>query len=88
MPVGMLPDAKYQWQRCQLPPNSSLYLFSDGLYEVLQDNQQYIGLDDFVDLLALAKRDQSLDHILDAVIQRQSGDVASDDMSLMMVHLD
>ncbi|PZU95763.1 MAG: regulator [Leptolyngbya sp.] len=88
MPVGMLPEAKYQWQRCQLPPNSSLYLFSDGLYEVLQDNQQYLGLDNFIDLLAVAKRERSIDHILDTVIQRQAGEVASDDMSLMMVNLD
>jgi sigma-B regulation protein RsbU (phosphoserine phosphatase) len=88
MPVGMLPDAKYQWQRCNLPPNSSLYLFSDGLYEVLQRNEQYIGLDAFVDLLALAKREQGVDHILDTIIQLQAGETPSDDMSLMMVSLD
>ena len=73
----MLPDAKYQWQRCNLPPNSSLYLFSDGLYEVLQRNEQYIGLDAFVDLLALAKREQGVDHILDTIIQLQAGETPS-----------
>jgi sigma-B regulation protein RsbU (phosphoserine phosphatase) len=40
----MMPDTNYKWQRCELPPNSTLYLFSDGLYEVMQSNQQYIGL--------------------------------------------
>lgn len=88
MPVGMLPDVNYKWQRCQLPPNSSLYLFSDGLYEVLQSNQEYIGLDAFIDLLALAKREKSVDHILEVILQLQVGDTASDDMSLMMISLD
>jgi sigma-B regulation protein RsbU (phosphoserine phosphatase) len=88
LPVGMLPDTNYQWQRCHLPPGSSLYLFSDGLYEVLQRDQQYFGLDAFVDLLAVAKREKSIDHILQSVIQRQASTVASDDMSLMMITLD
>jgi sigma-B regulation protein RsbU (phosphoserine phosphatase) len=88
MPVGMLPDAKYKWQRCQIPPNSSLYLFSDGLYEVLQNNQQYVGLDAFVDLLTVARREKSIDHIMQSVIRLQANETASDDMSLMMVNID
>ncbi len=88
MPVGMLPDVNYKWQRCQIPPNSSLYLFSDGLYEVLKNNQQYIGLDAFVDLLTVAQREKGIDHILQSVIQLQASDTASDDMSLMMVNID
>jgi sigma-B regulation protein RsbU (phosphoserine phosphatase) len=88
MPVGMLPDAKYKWQRCQIPPNSSLYLFSDGLYEVLQNNQQYVGLDAFVDLLTVARREKSIDYIMQSVIRLQASETASDDMSLMMVNID
>ncbi|NJL46783.1 MAG: SpoIIE family protein phosphatase [Leptolyngbyaceae cyanobacterium SM2_5_2] len=88
MPVGMLPDAKYKWQRCQIPPNSSLYLFSDGLYEVLQNNQQYIGLDAFVELLTVARREKGIDHIMQSVIRLQASEIASDDMSLMMVNID
>jgi phosphoserine phosphatase RsbU/P len=88
MPIGMLPDAKYKWQRCQVPPNSSLYLFSDGLYEVLQNNEQYIGLDAFVDLLTVARREKSIDYILESVVHRQASETASDDMSLMMINID
>ena len=88
MPIGMMPNANYKWQRCQLPPNSTLYIFSDGLYEVLQKNQQYIGLDNFISLLGDNNPDLSIDHILESVIHRQAETVASDDMSLMMVKLD
>ena len=88
MPIGMMPDAKYKWHRCQVPPNSSLYLFSDGLYEVLQNNDQYLGLDAFIDLLTVARREKSVDYILQSVMHRQVNATASDDMSLMMIHID
>jgi sigma-B regulation protein RsbU (phosphoserine phosphatase) len=88
LPIGMMPDTNYKWQRCELPPNSTLYLFSDGLYEVMQANQQYIGLDDFIDLLAVGKREKNVDYILDTVIHRQVTEEAADDMSLVMVTVD
>jgi sigma-B regulation protein RsbU (phosphoserine phosphatase) len=87
LPIGMMPNANYKWQRCQLPPNSTLYLFSDGLYEVLQQDQQYIGLDAFIDLLS-HNQDHDIDSILASVIHRQVNADASDDMSLMMVQLE
>ena len=34
MPVGMMPEARYVWHRCQIPMGSRLYIFSDGVYEV------------------------------------------------------
>lgn len=88
MPIGMMPNAHYKWQRCQLPPKSTLYIFSDGLYEVLQKDQKYIGLDEFIDLLTVGKGEKSVDHILQTVISRQAGTTASDDMSLLMINLD
>jgi sigma-B regulation protein RsbU (phosphoserine phosphatase) len=88
LPIGMMPDTNYKWQRCELPPNSTLYLFSDGLYEVMQSNQKYIGLDAFIDLLAVGKREKNVDYIMDAIINRQVTKEAADDMSLVMVTLD
>ncbi|HEY9887668.1 MAG TPA: SpoIIE family protein phosphatase, partial [Candidatus Obscuribacterales bacterium] len=34
LPIGMMPDVQYHWQRCIVPPASRLYLFSDGVYEI------------------------------------------------------
>lgn len=87
LPIGMLPDANYQWQRCQLSPNSMLYLFSDGLYEVLQDNQEYLGLDAFAEILAKGQEGNRADSILETIIQLRTGDSATDDMSLVAVSL-
>lgn len=88
MPIGLMPDARYQWRRCQIPRNSSLYLFSDGLYEILQSNDKYLGLDAFIDLLTVARREKSVDYILQSVVHRQSTTTANDDMSLMMINID
>lgn len=88
LPIGMMPNTSYKWQRCQLPPKSSLYIFSDGLYEVLQENRQYIGLDAFIDLLTANQQEQNVDYILQSVIGRQAEASASDDMSLMRLRLD
>jgi sigma-B regulation protein RsbU (phosphoserine phosphatase) len=88
LPIGMMPNTSYKWQRCQLPPNSTLYIFSDGLYEVLQQDQQYIGLDSFIEILSHNNHHKiSIDHILASVIERQASVDASDDMSLMMIRL-
>ncbi len=88
LPVGMMPNTSYKWQRCQLPPKSSLYIFSDGLYEVLQENHQYIGLETFIDLLTVNQQEQNVDEILHRVISCQAETTASDDMSLMRVTVD
>lgn len=88
MPVGMLPDTQYSWQRCHIPPHSRLYLFSDGLYEVQQSNQEYIGLDNFIDLLTTTTPEQGVDHILQSVLDRQITAQALDDMSLMVLDIE
>ncbi|HEY9877013.1 MAG TPA: SpoIIE family protein phosphatase [Leptolyngbyaceae cyanobacterium] len=87
LPIGMMPEARYQWQRCQVPPNSTLYLFSDGLYEVLQDNQEYVGLDGFINFLSEQRR-RNVDEILQAMSQRRTPNSTTDDMSVVALALD
>jgi phosphoserine phosphatase RsbU/P len=51
-PIGMLPDVKFVDSSCPIPPLSSLYIFSDGMYEILFANGQVWTLDQFIDLLS------------------------------------
>lgn len=88
MPIGMLPEATYRWKRCELPPDSTLYLFSDGLYEILQDNHQCFGLEAFINLLAEFQGRKSVDDILEIMAQKRFDMAATDDMSLVAVTLD
>ena len=87
MPVGMLPDVQYQWQRCHVPPNSRLYLFSDGIYEIMQADQTIMGLDDFVDILAAVQPHQNIDDILNEVKSRNQHQPFTDDLSLLEIDL-
>lgn len=87
LPVGMLPDIQYHWQRCHIPPNSRLYLFSDGVYEIKQKDNTIMGLDDFVEILANHRPEDTVDAILKVVNDRTQGNAFSDDLSLLEVHL-
>ena len=51
VPVGMFPDIKYVNASCQIAANSSLYLFSDGLYDIEQKASSHWGLDRLINLL-------------------------------------
>jgi sigma-B regulation protein RsbU (phosphoserine phosphatase) len=87
VPVGMFPDSDYSWSQCQVPPQSRLYLFSDGVYEIWKSNQDYFGLEAFVDLIISTPGEIGIDPILDTVKAHHSSQVAHDDMSLVMVEV-
>jgi sigma-B regulation protein RsbU (phosphoserine phosphatase) len=88
LPIGMLPDVQYYWQRCYIPPDSRLYLFSDGVYEIRQFDDSIMGLNDFIDILADHSVSQSIDDILAKVNARTRDRAFSDDLSLLEVCLD
>ncbi len=87
VPVGMFPDSDYSWSQCQVPPQSRLYLFSDGVYEIWKSNQDYFGLEAFVDLIISTPGEIGIAPILDTVKAHHSSQVAHDDMSLVMVEV-
>ncbi|MGB3297520.1 MAG: SpoIIE family protein phosphatase [Phormidesmis sp.] len=96
MPIGMMPDTQYQWQRCSIAQGDRLYIFSDGIYEIYPidsgtlaqrhlDTPQ-LGLDGFVTLLACIEADGQLS--VDSIIEqvgRIGGPHFSDDLSLLEV---
>lgn len=52
VPIGMFLDVKYVDASCKVPNNSSLYLFSDGIYEVEPSTKDsYQGIEKLVKLL-------------------------------------
>jgi serine phosphatase RsbU (regulator of sigma subunit) len=50
--IGMLPDQSYDVQHITLPAGSTLFVFSDGAYEIVTKDDQQWDLDTFVPLLA------------------------------------
>jgi len=88
LPVGMLSDVQYQWQRCYIPPTSRLYLFSDGVYEIKQTDDTIMGLDEFIEILAQQTRDLTIDDLLEKVNSRTQSRAFADDLSLLEIQLD
>ncbi len=86
MPIGMMPDALYQWERCLVAPGGRLYIFSDGIYEInpiqpqpvthlnadwnTQLDTSQLGLSGFVDLLTHLENHRQLNP--DNIIQQVS----------------
>jgi phosphoserine phosphatase RsbU/P len=87
MPVGMMPSTTYTWQRCTIPDNSRLYIFSDGIYEVSESSQTLLGLEGFIDLLTQKlKSPNHLDHLLAHIVNlRDQHESMADDISLLEV---
>jgi sigma-B regulation protein RsbU (phosphoserine phosphatase) len=86
-----LPETTYTTDRQTIPANSTLYVFSDGIYEGGQAaGCQDWGLEAFVDLLAAFESEPhqaepTLDGILDQV--RRSSGIATfeDDLSILKI---
>lgn len=88
MPVGMFPDARYIDNSCDVEDFSTLYIFSDGVYEINQPDGNIWGLDPFVDLLAAyngGTADQ-LELVLSYTQKLNAKAVFDDDWSLLKIN--
>lgn len=91
LPIGMMPDTKFVNQRCDIDDYSSLYVFSDGVYEIMQPDGEIWGLDGFVELLSRSPKQghhQGLTEILDYVKALSPSESFEDDLSLLKVQFD
>ncbi|MEM9274759.1 MAG: SpoIIE family protein phosphatase [Cyanobacteria bacterium P01_F01_bin.143] len=87
VPVGMFPDAKYVDLSCTIPDFSSLYIFSDGIYEFEPRNGFYWGLDKFINLLKKHQQtpDRDLGRLLQYVRDWHPNFQFDDDLSIMQI---
>lgn len=87
LPIGLFKEADYVTHRCAIPPESVLYLFSDGLYEIEQSDQQILGLDELIALMHTLHQPglASLDQMISSVQARATQPGFQDDLSLLQV---
>jgi sigma-B regulation protein RsbU (phosphoserine phosphatase) len=89
LPVGMLDDTKYTSDRQDIPPGSTLYVFSDGIFDFSQAESNHWGLNSLVDILASARGDRiDLDNLLDIIRQASGVHTFDDDLSLLKLDFD
>jgi sigma-B regulation protein RsbU (phosphoserine phosphatase) len=90
LPIGMFEEMPYTCDRTTIEPNSTLYIFSDGVYEINQPNGEVWGLDNFVEAIAAHHppfhTDTSiLDNLLEHLRQVGQQDTFEDDVSLLQI---
>lgn len=90
LPAGMFPDAEYIDECCEIVEPSTLYIFSDGIYEINQSDGTIWGLDPFVQLLTdcRSKNTRDLDQILEAIKAVNPKEYFDDDLSLLEINFD
>lgn len=90
LPVGMFPQAKYTDEFCHIEENSTLYIFSDGAYELTQSDGTLWNLDAFIEMLINIEYqvDSQLDSILNHLIALNSKEAFDDDLSIIQIKFD
>lgn len=86
IPIGVLSDATYTSDRQAIPPNSILYIFSDGIYETKQQTRcSRWSFEAFMEMLVQLDPALDLDDILRAVQDWTGLQSFDDDLSLLKV---
>ena len=87
VPVGMFPDIQYVNASCEIAANSSLYVFSDGIYEVEPQARSHWGLDRLISLLKKYQRtpERDLHRLLQYVRTWHPNFQFEDDLSILQI---
>jgi phosphoserine phosphatase RsbU/P len=88
MPIGIFPETKFIYDRCEIKQLSTLYIFSDGVYEINQANGNMLGLEAFVQLITehWQPKSKNLEGILRHLQRLNSKAAFDDDLSLLQVN--
>ena len=85
--IGALPNSEYEVHQTRVPAGSALYLFSDGVFEIVTKDQERWSLSDFLPLLLERPRPGTpeAERLYQAVRQAAGPGPLEDDFSLMVV---
>jgi len=86
--IGSLEDARYLSNQTTVPPDSLLYIFSDGVYEITKPDESLYQLEEFIGLLStpLADGPADVQRLLDVARRVGKTDIFDDDYSLLRLH--
>ena len=90
VPVGMFPQVKYVDEFCNIEESSSLYIFSDGAYEITQSDGTLWTLEGFIEMLVTSQRrfEGKLEQILNYITSLNSKEAFDDDLSIIKMNFD
>ena len=87
MPIGMFLEANYTDATCEVEKNSSLYIFSDGAYEITKADGEIWGLDTFIQTLINVSKtpNYQLEQIVKILIHSHLQPSFEDDLSILKI---
>lgn len=87
LPIGMFAEAEYVSASSQIEVSSTLYIFSDGVYEINQPDGNLWTLDGFIEILCHYRRNQkaNLENLLAYLRTVGVKDTFDDDLSLLQI---
>ena len=87
LPIGMFPDTKYSSQVCDISSGSTLYVFSDGIYEVKQLDGHDWNLNGFIQLLTHCNSPcvSDLEQVVQKIKAMSGNQPFEDDCSILQV---
>lgn len=85
MPIGTLEDMTFEEASTQVPVGSTLYVFSDGIYEIRTREGKEMELNDFVGILTRPEREpgRKVEEVLETMQELQGQQNFEDDVSLL-----
>ncbi|BAZ46752.1 two-component response regulator [Chondrocystis sp. NIES-4102] len=87
VPIGMFPDIEYVNDSCQITADSSLYLFSDGIYEFENTVDSHSGLEQLISILKDYQKDpnSNLQCLLNSIRNWHPDLQFEDDLSILQI---
>ena len=87
VPIGMFPNIKYVNASCKIAAKSSLYVFSDGIYEIEPQINSHWGLDRLINLLKKYQQnpERDLQRFLQYVRNWHPNFQFEDDLSILQI---
>lgn len=88
MPIGFFPDINYTSSEILIAPDSKLYIFSDGIFEVMQKDGRIWGMPKFFDYLEeqfSLNEEISASSVLEKIHSETPSAKFGDDVSLLQI---
>lgn len=88
LPIGFLPDIDFDCSSCEIAENSTLYIFSDGAYEIHQLDGTIWGLGALTSLLQdfTYQSSANLEELFQQIIKSGIKTTLDDDLSLLQLN--
>ena len=88
LPIGFIPDVSFEDAALDISTNSTLYIFSDGAYEIHQPDGKIWGLNALIDLLIHSSNinTSQLTQVLAHIMSLNAQEHLDDDLSLLKVN--